>query len=261
MSFPQSMTITSIRTKMSLTSFLLNNDVDNNNNNNNTKNDDIFEAKPFLLYKGLNPDVEEKLKIFPLTNDIIYSDINNSEITSSVSSSPSPVSSIEIDKKYSILSSSPSISPTSSITSSNSPFNYTTIPIPGYNKLFLNTSNDELSFISSNSDSDENDDNELIKEIHLNDDNDNKRIRYKCNYHSCRYKGTFLSKDYLRRHIREQHRRSKEHVCMGFSINGEKWGCNKKFSRPYQLVNHWRGQRSLKRCGVPEEELRRRGIL
>ncbi|ODV82613.1 hypothetical protein CANARDRAFT_204906 [[Candida] arabinofermentans NRRL YB-2248] len=90
-------------------------------------------------------------------------------------------------------------------------------------------------------------------------------VKFKCNYPRCKYEGTFLSKDYLRRHIREQHRRSKTHSCDGILKTGEKagmpWGCGKKFNRPYQLVNHWRGQRSLKRCGVPQEELVRYGIL
>ncbi|AWU73772.1 uncharacterized protein C5L36_0A03720 [Pichia kudriavzevii] len=101
-------------------------------------------------------------------------------------------------------------------------------------------------------------DNELIKEIK---DSATDKLKYKCNYPGCRYKGTFLSKDYIRRHIREQHKREREHVCQGFHSNGEMWGCNKRFSRPYQLINHWRGQRSLKRCGVPESELRRCGVL
>lgn len=86
------------------------------------------------------------------------------------------------------------------------------------------------------------------------------RNRCRCTYKGCTYKGTFLSKDYLRRHIREQHKHSRGHYCQGHNADGTTWGCRKRFNRPYQLVNHWRGQRSLKKCGVPDSELKKYGI-
>ncbi|KAH3662023.1 hypothetical protein OGAPHI_006204 [Ogataea philodendri] len=92
-------------------------------------------------------------------------------------------------------------------------------------------------------------------------DSVHERNKFKCTFPNCKYKGTFLSKDYLRRHIREQHRKTKLHACEGRNKDDTVWGCSKKFSRPYQLINHWRGQRSLKKCGVPTEELIRYGII
>ncbi|KAG7700252.1 hypothetical protein KL930_000940 [Ogataea haglerorum] len=96
---------------------------------------------------------------------------------------------------------------------------------------------------------------------HHSHDSDLDCHKFKCTYPGCKYKGTFLSKDYLRRHIREQHRKTKLHACEGRNKDDTVWGCSKKFSRPYQLINHWRGQRSLKKCGVPAEELMRYGII
>ncbi|VEU20211.1 DEKNAAC101049 [Brettanomyces naardenensis] len=87
------------------------------------------------------------------------------------------------------------------------------------------------------------------------------KVRCQCPYKGCSYKGTFMSKDYLRRHIREQHRHSRGHVCLGINPDGSSWGCRKRFNRPYQLVNHWRGQRSLRKCGVPDTELVKYGIV
>lgn len=180
---------TNIINKMSLHSVLLNND--NSSNSSNESNTNLHN-KPFYLYKGLNPEREEALKIYP-----------NKE---------------NKDNYYTYSSYSP------------------------------------ISEFSSS-------DNEIEIGIGIEVVDKTNETTFKCNYPCCRYKGTFLSKDYLRRHIREQHRRSKEHICKGYNLNGEKWGCNKKFSRPYQLVNHWKGQRSLKRCGVPEVELKKRGII
>lgn len=78
--------------------------------------------------------------------------------------------------------------------------------------------------------------------------NDKEEAILSCPHADCKYKGTFQNVDYLRRHIKEQHISSREHKCKG---NG--WGCGKSFKRPYQLVNHWRGRRSLINCNVPQE--------
>jgi hypothetical protein len=190
----------------------------NNPINDNGKADD---SKPFYLYKGLNPEREEALKVYP--NSLNIYPMSSSQSSSSSSSSAHSSSSFSMP---------------------------------------LTNKNDRNSFSSNSEDEHDQDkyNNESVTVIHPALGSDEK-IKFKCNYPDCRYKGEFLSRDYLRRHIREQHKRSREHVCLGYKSNGEKWGCNKKFSRPYQLVNHWRGQRSLKRCGVPEYELRKNGVL
>ncbi|ODV87406.1 hypothetical protein CANARDRAFT_26807 [[Candida] arabinofermentans NRRL YB-2248] len=82
------------------------------------------------------------------------------------------------------------------------------------------------------------------------------RARYKCTFDGCKYNGSFQSKDYLRRHIREQHTHKREHRCTG--AGG--WGCQRVFKRPYQLINHWKGVRSLRKCSVPERLLGEHGI-
>lgn len=71
-----------------------------------------------------------------------------------------------------------------------------------------------------------------------------------CPYIDCKYRGTFQTVDYLRRHTKEQHITSNEHCC-----KGPTWGCGKNFKRPYQLVNHWKGRRSLLNCNVPQKIL------
>lgn len=73
---------------------------------------------------------------------------------------------------------------------------------------------------------------------------------FNCPYFDCKYRGTFQNVDYLRRHIKEQHITSNDHKCAG-----PNWGCGKVFKRPYQLVNHWRGRRSLLNCEVPQDIL------
>lgn len=264
-------------------------------------------ARPFYLYKGLDPKKEEALKIYPVDSN------NSSDCPASRNPSVSPFSSISSASSSStMLNPIPTYQARNSVSGlgfgGNTRGTLYALPSPPSSiskgrvssfSLYHQVAEQQLqhqqlhehsfspsSSTSSMSNSDvdvdeldhdldhehghgieiqvdtETDDigneNELIKEIRSGIEND--RVKYKCNYTGCHYKGTFLSKDYLRRHIREQHRRSKEHICKGFHSNGEKWGCNKKFSRPYQLVNHWRGQRSLKRCGVPLGELRRCGI-
>lgn len=213
------------------------------------------DTKPFYLYKGLTPEKEESLKIYPVDPVTTKSSSIGLSSVSSVSSTSSSLSSAttntyhHTNEMYSLP------------TPPGSTVSFTTYKDTSSLKV-----NNILSPTSTSSDHEEHDhsesdtfnDNELIQEIRSRVDH---KVKYKCNYPGCHYKGTFLSKDYLRRHIREQHRRSKDHICSGYHPNGQKWGCNKKFSRPYQLVNHWRGQRSLKRCGVPETELRKYGIL
>lgn len=80
---------------------------------------------------------------------------------------------------------------------------------------------------------------------------------YQCPYQDCKYRGTFQSVDYLRRHIKEQHlvKPDDQHLCQG-----QNWGCGKSFKRPYQLVNHWKSQRSLLNCRVPSEILEKHQI-
>ncbi|GMM31133.1 hypothetical protein DAMA08_038780 [Martiniozyma asiatica (nom. inval.)] len=76
-----------------------------------------------------------------------------------------------------------------------------------------------------------------------------------CPYPDCKYMGTFQTADYLRRHIKEQHiqQSNRSHICGGINEEtGVEWGCGKVFKRPYQLVNHWKGRRSLKKCNVPD---------
>ncbi|GME89816.1 unnamed protein product [Ambrosiozyma monospora] len=132
-----------------------------------------------------------------------------------------------------------------------------------------NSNNNRYNSASSmsiySSDDDDSDSNMTEKTIGSGDvtveNNGNGRNTFKCGHPDCKYRGTFLSKDYLRRHIREQHRGAKGHVCKGVNPDGSTWGCSKKFNRPYQLVNHWKGQRSLKRCGVPKSELAKYGIV
>lgn len=87
------------------------------------------------------------------------------------------------------------------------------------------------------------------------------KVRCKCPYKDCPYKGTFMSKDYLRRHIREQHKHSRPHACYGINNKGVTWGCGKRFNRPYQLANHWKTKRSLERCHVPDMILKKYGII
>lgn len=290
-----------VRNKMSLRTVI----------SNGEESDSPQAARPFYLYKGLDPKKEEALKIYPM-------DSNTSDCQASRNPSVSPFSSFSSASSASSASTMPASIPTYQARNGasglglgvggNARSTLYALPSPPSSiskgrvssfSLYHQVAEQQLqhqqlhehsfspsSSTSSMSNSDvdvdeldhdldhehghgieiqvdtETDDigneNELIKEIRSGIEND--RVKYKCNYTGCHYKGTFLSKDYLRRHIREQHRRSKEHICKGFHSNGEKWGCNKKFSRPYQLVNHWRGQRSLKRCGVPLGELRRCGI-
>ncbi|GMG38385.1 unnamed protein product [Ambrosiozyma monospora] len=78
--------------------------------------------------------------------------------------------------------------------------------------------------------------------------------QYKCPYEDCKFEGAFQSQDYLKRHIREQHKEKGKHVCSGI-YNGKTWGCNKRFNRPYQLTNHWDSIKSLNECHVPDEIL------
>lgn len=85
-----------------------------------------------------------------------------------------------------------------------------------------------------------------------------------CPFDNCKYKGSFQSIDYLRRHIKEQHQQNnnKAHKCFGFNdADGSYWGCNHVFKRPYQLINHWKGRRSLKGCQVPDSLLNKHGIV
>ncbi|GMF79253.1 unnamed protein product [[Candida] boidinii] len=83
-----------------------------------------------------------------------------------------------------------------------------------------------------------------------------------CPYSDCKYKSSFSSKDYLRRHIKEQHKKCPVHHCCGVDpLTGKKWGCGKGFKRPYQLVNHWKGARSLGKCQLPENQLKKYNIL
>lgn len=160
---------------------------------------------------------------------------------------PLPPGREEAFKIYPLQINSTTISRCSSISSTNSQF--TPVSASASSSSSYSSSDDFSRTDSSTSLSSD------------NDNNYNGNSVYRCTHPNCRYKGTFLSKDYLRRHVREQHRRAREHVCRGHLSNGTTWGCNKKFSRPYQLVNHWKGQRSLRRCGVPEEELRKAGAL
>ncbi|GMF57358.1 unnamed protein product [[Candida] boidinii] len=83
-----------------------------------------------------------------------------------------------------------------------------------------------------------------------------------CPYSDCKYKSAFSSKDYLRRHIKEQHKKRQVHYCCGIDPEtGKKWGCGKGFKRPYQLVNHWKGARSLGKCQLPEYQLKKYNII
>lgn len=85
-----------------------------------------------------------------------------------------------------------------------------------------------------------------------------------CPFDNCKYKGSFQSIDYLRRHIKEQHQlnNNKVHKCFGLNEeDGSYWGCNHVFKRPYQLINHWKGRRSLKGCQVPDSLLNKHGIV
>lgn len=84
------------------------------------------------------------------------------------------------------------------------------------------------------------------------------KILTPCPIKSCPYKGLFQTCDYLKRHIREQHgRNARLYNCEGYHGEGKegKWGCGKGFKRLYQLHNHWKGPRSLKKCNVPKEVL------
>lgn len=181
-------------------------------------------SQPFYLYKGLNPEREEQLKIYPIQNNL--------------EASHTAATGGRYD--YSVYSAEALPSPPLSIERRESEESLSSISI----------------FSLTHSDVDD------VEAELIRDGGDLKnKPKFKCTHPGCRYKGTFLSKDYLRRHIREQHKRSREHICQGYNKDGTRWGCDKKFSRPYQLVNHWRGQRSLKRCGVPECELRKAGVL
>ncbi|GMM30703.1 hypothetical protein DAMA08_034480 [Martiniozyma asiatica (nom. inval.)] len=81
------------------------------------------------------------------------------------------------------------------------------------------------------------------------------KILLSCPIADCPYTGLFKTPDYLKRHIREQHgKNSRLHYCSGH-INGINWGCGKGFKRLYQLHNHWKGPRSLKKCKVPQKVL------
>lgn len=79
------------------------------------------------------------------------------------------------------------------------------------------------------------------------------KIRIACPVPACQYQKLFKTMDYLKRHIKEQHgMASKMHYCSGIDeITHEKWGCDRGFKRLYQLHNHWKGERSLKKCNVP----------
>lgn len=245
-------------------------------------------SRPFYLYKGLDPQKEEALKIYPVndirpvlqhpsispcssfssssSSSILTYPIKNSISGYSLPSPPSSISKSRADSFNLFHRAStgelphPHLQPphTLSPSTSSSSISNSDIDDIDHESEHDHDHDHEHDHESEDDNTEMGNENELIKEIRSGIEND--RVKYKCNYTGCHYKGTFLSKDYLRRHIREQHRRSKEHICKGFHSNGEKWGCNKKFSRPYQLVNHWRGQRSLKRCGVPLSELRRCGI-
>ncbi|GMM27380.1 hypothetical protein DAMA08_000960 [Martiniozyma asiatica (nom. inval.)] len=116
------------------------------------------------------------------------------------------------------------------------------------------TSSEDETVFTGNSDVAERTE-ELIDQDH------DQHSKYQCDYPGCKYAGFFLSKDYLRRHVREQHKKTRRHICYGVNPDGTTWGCNKRFNRPYQLVNHWKGQRSLKRCGVVKSELVKAGIV
>ncbi|GMG19824.1 unnamed protein product [Ambrosiozyma monospora] len=133
------------------------------------------------------------------------------------------------------------------------------------NNRYNSTSSSMSIYSSDDDDSDSNMTDKTIGSGDASTENNggsgNGRNTFKCGHPDCKYRGTFLSKDYLRRHIREQHRGAKGHVCKGVNADGSTWGCSKKFNRPYQLVNHWKGQRSLKRCGVPKSELAKYGIM
>ena len=219
-------------------------------NNTHTHHHHIQIEKPFYLYKGLNPEREESFKIYPnIDNNNNNTTINHSNYK------PLTLPSISLPLQFVnhnnnvINNNIPKLDITStemrnSLSSSNTSSTFTT-PLSTDNEI-----ENENELIDNN-------DNYLSQDNSINSDNES----IKCHYQGCRYKGTFLSKDYLRRHIREQHKRSREHICSGYNENGIKWGCNKTFSRPYQLVNHWRGQRSLKRCSVPVMKLKKAGVL
>lgn len=191
-------------------------------------------SKPFLLYKGpLPPGKEEAFKIYPLQV--------NTNSASLPLQLPLPLS-LPLSSRCSSTSSASDDSTTHSLISVNSLNSISSLSSDDDDSIYIHNNSTQLSSPTTSIPTPANN-------------------YYRCTHPDCRYKGTFLSKDYLRRHVREQHRRSREHVCRGYHKNGSTWGCNKKFSRPYQLVNHWKGQRSLKRCGVPEHELRKVGAL
>ena len=248
-------------------------------------------SKPFLLYRGLDSDREEDFKIYPVQSEMFssvkavppfthaplplhsfstlprdWNGYNGRRYLPSAMTMAIPFTNPYVEPQLRLNKFTSSTSYENSTSSENSVF---IIPPPEHG-----THNRcSLSPISSDDDDESiNFENKTRTETEIDSENDHliqeikstnakEKVRFKCNYKGCHYKGTFLSKDYLRRHIREQHRRSKEHICMGYHSNGVRWGCNKKFSRPYQLVNHWRGQRSLKRCGVPRDELSKNGII
>lgn len=81
------------------------------------------------------------------------------------------------------------------------------------------------------------------------------KILTPCPIKSCPYQGMFKTCDYLKRHIREQHgKNARLYYCHGNGVE-DKWGCGKGFKRLYQLHNHWKGPRSLKKCNVPKNIL------
>lgn len=82
------------------------------------------------------------------------------------------------------------------------------------------------------------------------------KISLSCPVEGCPYKGSFRTVDYVKRHIREQHREAANLFhCHGYHPNGEEWGCGRRFKRLYQLHNHWKRPTTLRKCNVPTEKM------